>query len=290
MCEGIKKMEELEKLKKEKEKILNYIKNIKISDVKSKEISIRIGSEIIVFSQSGRYNLSIEDEIREELKAEVNKKLQDIGERLNERIQSASEMISTYKNQYEAKKYEVEEKLKNASIMPEINFDHAYRGLSVVKGRRAGEYVWLMNGIYNPKFVDNKMIEKKYRSMMLTQIVFVISTRDNKITNLDIRKPIGLGEFKHYHTSCWGDFKFSREWSTPDDIISLAKEAEIVLETINSMSLADRSPDGLPRFATLKRHLLETGQNDGEMTASKHLSRAGVSETIRNNEEEVWGR
>jgi hypothetical protein len=283
-------MEELEKLREEKEKILNYIKNIEISDVKSKEISIRIGNEIIVFSQSGRYNLSIEDEIREELKVEVNKKLQSIGERLNERIQSASEMISTYKNQYEMKKHEVEEKLKNASIMPDINFNHASRGLSVVKGGRAGEYIWLMNGIFNPKYIDDRMIEKKYRSMMLTQVVFVISTRDNKITNIEIRKPIGLGDFRHYHTNCWGDFKYSREWSTPDDIISLAKEAEIVLETINSMSLADRSPDGLPRFQTVKKHLLNKGDSDGEMVASKHLTRAGVTETIRNNEEEIWGR
>jgi len=283
-------MKELQELQETREKIIDYINKIDISDVKSNEISIRIGNEVIVFSQSNKYNLSsIEEEIREELKDKVNEKLKAIGEKLKERIEYASNMIDTYKSTYEIEKKKLEEKIKNAFIMPEITLEHAKKGLSVVRGNRNDEFIWIMNGVYNPKFVDKRMIEKKYRSMMLTQIVFLVTTKNDKVTGLDIVKPIGLGRFDHYHTGCWGDFKYSRKWSTPDDIIQLVKEAEIVLETINSMSLADRSPENLPRFSTLKNHLLNEGESDGESISNKHLLRAGVTESSRNDSDEVWG-
>ena len=179
--------------------------------------------------------------------------------------------------------------------MPDVFSSHAEKGLSLVKGRYKDELMWLVQGIYWPKKVNSTPLEGKFSKKMLTQIIYCIETKNDKVIRVSTRKPIDFSYFNHYHQStpdCWGNWKHPAKWETPDDIISIAREAEFVLEDINLGSIADHNPRGLPRLTTVKRHILKDDDVKDEKKLdigllNQNARRAGITASVR-SEEDLW--
>jgi len=171
-------------------------------------------------------------------------------------------------------------------IMPDVTYEHASRGLSIVKGSNPGEVCWLVTGVYSPKKIINgyneHYINEKYVKKMVTPVVFYIRTNSVKnILDISVRKPIGLVKFEHYHgrgRDCWGNWAYPKTFEFPEDIIVIARTAEKVLEYINVGSIMNGAPVGLPRLATLNRNTVTERPEDPGVNAN--AQRAGVDENL----------
>ena len=79
-----------------------------------------------------------------------------------------------------------------------------------------------------------------------------------------------------------GTWRFPREYNTADDIIKIAKDAEAVLENVNTGSVANRNPSGLPRIDTLKSNI-ETHSatiTDGPSQVAEIIEEEDVWQTV----------
>lgn len=230
---------------------------LNLDDVKSQGMTVRIGGKVVKFEVTGEVSLP-EDEIRAEYAKKLSDKLKSIKDTLNEKMSEMAYMADEARRDYEKKEKALNDKLKSAKPMPDVTYEHAKAGLSVVKGAGAGELFWMYQGIYWPKFVDNRPISPTYIKKMITPITLIVATKDDKVTSVITRKTIGLGKFDHYHNTggsdCWGSWNFNKSWKTPDDILSICRDAMAVLENINGGSLAQRSPSGLPTYATVLKN------------------------------------
>jgi len=270
-----------EKLQKQ---INSDLSSFDIDDVKTNGITIRAGSRILKFNISEEQDLStIENEIRDEYKVKVKEKLNIIKEKVSEKMIEMSNFINQLKNEYELKEERLKRKLKNSVIMPEVNISHAEQGLSIVKGNRENEIYWMVNGIYWPKFVNKEPIELKFSKKMVSNIVFMIQTRNGRVVNVTTRRPIGMEYFQHYHQNdpdCWGDWHPENEkFDSPDDAIRIARKAEALLEYINKHSIAKNSPRGLPRLSTVKNHLLSIKESKEQSMGqlNQQIRRSGIT-------------
>lgn len=252
-------MSDLTILKKEAlEKMFQDIDSVDVNAIKNTGITIRTGNKLIKLEVVSETPIELEEEIREEFRIRLREKLQEIKNRLNQKVTEIVETTSRIRIEAERKEQELKSQLQRAHPMPDVFFEHAESGLSCVKGRGHGEIVWLVSGIYWPKFYDNQRIDPKYSKKLLTQVIFMIHTTGNKVTGVSTRQLIGLDYFEHYHQQrpdCWGRWVYPKDWSTPNDIIKIARDAEAVLQNVNPHSIANRSPRGLPRKETLSRHL-----------------------------------
>lgn len=230
---------------------------LNLDDVKAQGMTVRIGGRVVKLEVTSETTLP-EDDIRDEYIKKLNEKLVSIKGTLNEKMSEMAYMAEEARRDFEKKEKQLNEKLKAAKPMPDITFEHAKAGLSVVKGSNTGELNWLYQGIYWPKFVDSRPISPTYIKKMITPITLHIVTKDDKILSVTTRKTIGLGKFDHYHNTgsgdCWGSWKWAPTWSNPNDILSICKDAMAVLENINGGSLANRSPSGLPTYATVQKN------------------------------------
>jgi hypothetical protein len=152
---------------------------------------------------------------------------------------------------------------------------------------------YLVHGLYWPKYVDRQAIEPTYTKKMISHIVIMFRTEGNRIKEITTRKPIGFDYFDHYHQAkpdCWGQWKFQRNFRGCDDIIKIAQEAQIVLENVNSGSVANRNPRGLPRKDTLNRHLLPEGEGTARMKNLRaDTRRIGAADTgVQVDEDSFW--
>ena len=252
-------MSELTKLKKEAlAKMFQDIDSVDVNAIKNTGITIRAGNKLVKLEVVSETPIELEEEIREEFRIRLREKLQEIKNRLNQKVTEIVETTSRIRIEAERKEQELKSQLQRAHPMPDVFFEHAGRGLSCVKGQGHGEIIWLVSGIYWPKFYDGKRIDPKYSKMLLTQIMFMIHTKGDKVTGVSTRQLIGLDYFEHYHQhrpDCWGHWVYPKNWSNPNDIIKIARDAEAVLQNVNPHSIANRSPRGLPRKETLARHL-----------------------------------
>lgn len=252
-------MSDLTILKKEAlEKMFQDIDSVDVNAIKNTGITIRTGNKLIKLEVVSETPIELEEEIREEFRIRLREKLQEIKNRLNQKVTEIVETTSRIRIEAERKEQELKSQLQRAHPMPDVFFEHAESGLSCVKGRGHGEIVWLVSGIYWPKFYDSQRIDPKYSKKLLTQVMFMIHTTGNKVTGVSTRQLIGLDYFEHYHQQrpdCWGRWVYPKDWSTPNDIIKIARDAEAVLQNVNPHSIANRSPRGLPRKETLSRHL-----------------------------------
>jgi len=148
------------KQKRLQEQINKDLESFDIDDVKTNGFTIRAGSKILKFKISEESDLSsIEDEIREEYKTKIKEKLNIIKDKVSEKMIEMSNFVNQLKIEYESKEERLKRKLNEAVIMPNVGLDHAREGLSIIKGQRENEIIWLVNGIYWPKFVNNRPIE-----------------------------------------------------------------------------------------------------------------------------------
>ena len=251
----------LEKIKKLKKDIDSTLSSIDIDDVKLDFVTLRIGDKIVKLKKVSDEPIDIINEVKDEYKQKITDKLSKISDIVNDNLLSALQLTDSIKQEYDRKEKDLKSKLLKALPMPEVTYDHAVKGLSITKGQRVGKLMWYVRRTYFPKFLDRRPIKQRTIKKMITPIIIMIETLNNKITGVSTRKITNLDYFEHYHQSnpdCWGNWKWNTEWKTPEDIIAVADEAMSVLENINGASLAMSSPRRLPRISTIRRNLEPT--------------------------------
>jgi len=268
--------------------------SVDIDNIKTEGVSMRIGDKIVKLTVASESKITEIDEIKDEYRKKINEQQKTIKQKINEKITELRDYHNSLKNTLSQKEMEIKKLMKDNVPMPEVNFNHAQKGLSVVKGNHSGELIWLVQGIFWPKYIDFVQIEPSYSKRLLSNMIYMINTNHKKVTGVSTRQTIGMSYFEHYHQSspdCWGKWKFNTSWNKPDDIIKIAREAEAVLENINSGSLADNSPRGLPRFATLKKHLVKDKDDkrirERKLNLSQTMERTGVTTEPR-QESNMW--
>ena len=282
-----------DELKKMEGSMLNVLNgSIDVNKITSEGISLRIGNRLVKFSLSSDTTLDIEDEIRHEYKERVVKRLSELGNIVQTKMNEVSTMVSSYKKEFDRKEKLLTDELKSSAKMPNITLAHAQKGLSIVKGGNKDEIIWLYKALYYPRFIDRKLIDPKFSKRLITSIIIMIRTENGIVKEINTKRANDLSKFDHYHqmsqnSDCWGNWKWQRNISTPEDVISLAKEAEAVLENINSMSLAQRNPSGLPRFETLNTHVVaEKPASYKDLEAKPSMAREGIE--IKIDDDDVW--
>ena len=272
---------------------------ISIDEVQAQGMTVRIGGKVVKLQVTEEITLP-EDDIRAEYSALLTDKLQLIKGVLNEKMSEMTYMVEQNRQDFEEKERALNARLAEANLMPDITYEQAKSGLSVVKGGNGmrGEadcLTFLFQGVYWPKFVDQNPIDPKYAKRLISPVTLEICTLKDRVRSVTVRKTIGLGKFRHYHSmggdsDCWGQWSIPSRWKEPKDILEIARHAMGVLENVNTGSPGDRSPSGLPRLETLRQHVL-TGEAAKNVSygMSKADERAGITEqTDRGAPAQVW--
>lgn len=283
---------DLTKLKREAlGSMFQDINSVDVDAIKNSGVTIRAGNKLVKLEVVSEEPIELEEEIREEFRIRLREKLQEIKNRLNEKVTQIVETTSRIRIEAERKEQELKTKLQRAHPMPDVFFQHAARGISCIKGEERNEIIWLINGIYWPKFYDGKRIEPKYSKKMITQIVFFIRTKGEKIYEVSTRQLSGLNYFDHYHQQspdCWGHWQYPATFSKVEDLIKVARDAEAVLQNINPHSIANGSPRGLPRKNTLARHLSKQSNEEVSRTLNKEEDVATGDIRMGPTDGDVW--
>jgi hypothetical protein len=279
-----------EKLNKHEVDMLNLIKNFDINDVKNNKVNLRIGNvlyDLTVSNDTVEFN---ESEIRKEFESKINERLTKIREVIKNQMKDVSMLVSSIQSEFDRKEKTLKDMLSKTSAMPNITIEHARKGLSIFRGQNSNEIQWLVRRTYNPKFIDREPIEVSYVKKMMTNIYIMITTRDNSVIHVSSRYINSLDYFDHYHQvnpDCWGSWSYPKTWNDPNDIINIADQAVSVMENINTMSIAHRTPRLLPRLDTLRRHVVkikpEEAQQDVKVTTS--VLRTGGPMVV----DDIWG-
>jgi hypothetical protein len=252
-------------------------------------IKVRHGNKILEYQVSKEEDIDIEL-IREEVKEQYNQKLGEIKEIVGEYFREFKYIYNKEIGKLKEKEQVLERRLQESNLMPNITHDHFIKGLSVAKGTDKGSLVWLYRTIYHPKMYWERTIKPDFSKKMITPITIVVTTKENKATSVRVMKATGWSRFEHYHSTgsydCWGGWKFSQmPASTPDDIMNIVKHASALLEKINPLSFGNRSPKGLPRPATIEKHLTDdnvTTTYSEDIKLGREVQRSGVDErTLR---------
>lgn len=274
-------MSTYDKAKKDIEEIMNIMDGINLDDIKTNGFSIRCGNKVLHLKMVSEKSLEdVENELRNEFAKKLTDKINIIKTNISNKINEMTEFVHRIKVEYVKKEKDLNDKLNNTSMMPDISYHkHAVRGISVVKSDEMDGLVWLIRGIYWPKYVDGVKIEPKFSKKMISPIIITIWTKRDKITTVSTHEPIGLNYFDHYHQSkpdCWGSWSYDRKWKTADDIIKIAEKAQAVLENINTLSVVSHNPRSLPRLATVNRYLIKDNKIDDIKNISNNLKRVGI--------------
>jgi len=276
---------------RDKNIMFDCLDSVDIDKIESDGLSIRVGDKLLKLNVVSNTAIPEVSEIKEEFRQKLNEQQRLIKQKINDKINEITEYHHSMRMEYRRKEKELKDILNRSCPMPEINHTHAQQGLSVVKGDGPDRLIWLVQGVYWPKTLDHKQIDPKFSKKMISNVVFMIETTKQTVTSVSTRKPIGLDYFSHYHQSrpdCWGKWKNQHTWRSPTDIIKIAREAEAVLENINTGSIADQNPRGLPRKSTLGRHIVESKKSQKMGTLNQTTRRSGITEEIRREDGEVW--
>jgi type II secretory pathway component PulJ len=256
--------------------MLDDLDSINIDDLKSEGVTLSFGGKTFKFTDLEIIqDESIEERLRKEFKEKLNVQQQRIRDKINSKINQLLLMHQNKQQELDRKEQQMKKKYSEAAMMPDITEAHMLKGLSVVKGSSNDELVWVYRAVYNPRFIVlynsgrgtaydgsrkvRKAIPSRLVNRMKKDILLIIKTKGKQVTTVATKELVSNGRnlpvLQHYHQTgngdCWGSWRYDKSWSTPDDIIKIAKDAEAVLETINQGSLASRAPTGLPRIQTL---------------------------------------
>jgi hypothetical protein len=258
-----------DQVQERKDEMIEVLEGIGLEEIKSTGLSLNFAGKTFKFTNMEVIeDEDLEEKIRSEFRSKLNSQQQRIREKINTKINQLLTMHQQKQNELERKERSLQEKYNNAAMMPDITYDHAKKGLMVVKNEgNHDELLWLFRGRYQAKFFlksrarKTKAIKKDLRTRLVKDIIVRIKTKGSQIINVNTRNPdASMSAFYHYHkmssdSDCWGSWKHPSSWSNPTDIIRCAKDALAVLETINEGSIATANPSGLPTIATVKEHL-----------------------------------
>lgn len=275
--------EDKEKLFKEidekRQEIFDLVDQYSDSDVSgdlkeliSKGFQIYVGGRVVNFEVTDVEELPA-DRLKEDVKQQFRQKLEQIKESINEKLYSLSESYESIREKLDDELQKAKD-TNNVVPMPDVYERHAAKGLSVVRGNSNDELIWLYNGYYYVKTVDNKPISDELRKSTIKPVTVRICTRGSRVTSVKLKRFNTLNNFKHYHsmdggsTDCWGDWDYSIKWTSPEDIIELGKDALSILTDVNSDSPGTTEPSGLPKLDVLIRNSRGQDENriNGEST------------------------
>lgn len=262
-------------VEKRHHEMLIDLESISVDNIKGEGVILSFGGKSFKFKDLEVIeNESIEDRLRKEFKTKLNDQQQKIRDKINAKINQLLQMHQQKQQELDRKEEIMKKKYSQAAMMPDINEVHLMKGLTVVKGGSNDELTWVYRSVYNPRFLvfydrtsytrENKKYRKPIPSRLVNKmkqnILLLIKTKGKQVLSVSTKtlsstNNRSLPNFSHYHQTgngdCWGQWRFNKEWDTPDDILKIANEAEGVLETINHGSIASRNPTGLPRITTL---------------------------------------
>lgn len=284
--------------------MIEILESINVESLKSDGLQISVGGKTFRFGDLEVVDdESVEERIRKEYKEKLNQQQQRIREKINSKINQLLVMHQQKQKELDRKEEKLKRKYSQFSMMPEITNRHMIKGLSVVKGDSHNELIWLYRARFNPRFIiyypgdhysDSNKVKKplpsRLANRMKQDMLIVIKTRDNQVLSVVTRKVHAtnrnsLSPFPHYHqqqsNDCWGSWKHPKEWSTPDDIIKIGKEAESILETINQGSLANQSPAGCVRINTIIKAV-------EKVDAIPDTIKTTVDQNINDNDSDIW--
>ena len=254
-----------------KKELIDTLESITLEEMETSGLSLNLGGKTFRFKDFEVIeDENLEDKIRTEFRAKLNSQQQRIREKINTKINQLLTIHQQKQNEFDRKERSLQAKYNNAAMMPDVTYDHAKKGLMVIKGSDSNhdELHWLLRGRYQVKFLKKsrakkaKAIKRDLRSRMIKDIIVKVKTKGSSILGVTTHSPNStMSAFPHYHqmtsSDCWGSWKHPKSWSSPDDIIKCAKDALAVLETINEGSVAKDNPDGLPRIETVKNGLTD---------------------------------
>ena len=252
-----------------KKELIDTLESITLEEMEASGLSLNLGGKTFRFSGVEVIeDENLEEKIRTEFRAKLNTQQQRIREKINTKINQLLTIHQQKQNEFDRKERSLQAKYNNAAMMPEITYEHAKKGLMVIRGEGSNhdELHWLLRGRYQVKFFKKsrakkaKAIKRDLRNRLIKDIIVKVKTKGSAILGVTTHSPNAtMSAFPHYHqmthSDCWGSWKHPKNWSTPDDIIRCAKDGLAVLETINEGSVAKDNPDGLPRIETVKNGL-----------------------------------
>lgn len=270
---------------------VNFDKYPETKELFSNGITMLVGNKKVKFEISDVEDIPT-DEIYKQVKKLYQERLYEIWEKINDKIGCLSEEIENIRDKLSIEIRKSKNLRKNRK-MPEINEDHISKGISVVPGENENEICWYVNGIFRIDSIDGMTIPEEYSKFTETPTKMMITTRDDKITELKIKRWCG-DDFLHYHSiengkeDCWGDFNPYIKWETPDDIIEIAERAFLVLRDINTDSIGDSCPPYLPSIETLRKEQYSYGSVEYYKTQEYIFSRMGVFNNKRDEKNYIW--
>lgn len=235
------------------------------------------------------------DKLKNDVKEQFQKKLVEIKEAINEKLYSLSES-------YESLREKLDDEIEKAKVdsqkitMPDVTYEHAKDGLSVVKGDGSDSLVWLYRGYYIVRTVDGLPIEKSVAEQTMQNVVVKIDTRGNKVTNIKVKKLAKLRDFNHYHATddghsdCWGDWEYHQTWQSPEDISRIAKHALEILQDVNTDSPGNSNPRGMPSLDALmaSRRRRNNSHREVDESEDEPVSLFDELTQSRNDRNYVW--
>lgn len=267
-----------------------------LKDITTDGISVRMGNKVV--------KLSVTEEVilpEDELKKEYDSHLEEAYRTLKT---DSDRFKDELKQVYDNKVVKLDEEIqkykrlsKDTSPMPVITPEQSKIGLSVSKSKEG--FYWYFNGVYAPKYVNNRVIETSFAKRLMTPVTILMKTNeDDSIYDVKVLKIIGHEKFRHYHSmsahsDCWGDFQYgSLKITNAEEAIEIGRKCLLILETINEFSLGTTNPRGLSRFNTIKNHLLDEKKEEEPKKTSTNTrnSRSGFDTNINDDirEEMVW--
>lgn len=258
-----------DEVQEKKDEMVKLLEGISLENINANGLTLSFGGKTFQFKDLQVVN---EDDLEEKMRAEFRDKLnsqqQRIREKINTKVNQLLTMHQQKQNELERKERSLAAKYSNAAMMPDITYSHAKKGLMVVRNEgKNDELLWLFRGRYQCKWFlksrskKAKAIDKTLRRRLVKDIIIRIKTRGVQVVSVSTHNPdADMTPFWHYHkmsssSDCWGTWKHPSNWSDPEDIIRIAKDALAVLETVNEGSVAKDNPSGLPRLDTVREHL-----------------------------------
>ena len=270
-----------------------------LDNIKTEGISIRVGNQIVNFVAAETQDILVEDEVKNEMREGFDTEVKRLSEQYKGLVGSLKDQYKSRNRDLDKRETDLRELMRQNVQLPVLTEKIMRKGLTVSRRDRDDGYVWSLTCVYAPKYVSNKIIDPAFAKRLMTPIRIFIYTDNNwKITEVKLVKLINCEKFSHYHSlsgnrDCWGEMKFQGEHvETPEKALRFLQQVQMVLETINRLSIGTSSPRGLSRLSTVEKHLLDKRpdpENDKRTGASRRNERAGFDDSVNDEATaELW--
>lgn len=263
----------------------------------SEGMTVRIGNRLVKLQVSSEETIPDED-LKRDYQMALDQYKKEMAEMYEAYTESMAYTLREKSRTYEEAIAKLQSTVRNKATLPMVLEHQAEAGISVALDDRTKYPVWYFKGVYAPKYVNGKVIDPTFAKKLMTPVVIkIVCDNGYKVSKMIVTQIIGNRKFSHYHSfsgdtrDCWGSFSFQGTvCDDADKAIKLGRDAIVVLETINELSIAQRSPAGLPRFSTVIKYILdEDAPTEEKKTANKAVNtRSGFGADINSAIPNIW--